>query len=283
MLCNSHVQSYGDIEYRFPIVHVGKKHSSTNPFLESPQAVPTLLTKLCNSLIGKKSGIGTIKILFCALWVTCWAMEETLGCWLFGMPIVKHPILYCAPQRGGGPAGPPPSPPPRAWGWGCDTLVGPLGCYVGASVSCHTWWSLVWSRSECNSNKNVVVGMYNTVFMVKSIVDISIWYWNITFPIYVAWKRWTSELDAPPANFRLDAVGRSRQGRLLRCGGPSQVEESHAEAAAIASEPSRRHSRTASGQTDYRIQDTRMAIAPYGDRRCSSHLSHHFRSMYEET
>ena len=38
-----------------------------------------------------------------------------------------------------------------------------------------------------------------------------------------------------------------------------------------------------SGQSDYRIQDTRMAIAPYGDRRCSSHLSHHFRSMYEET
>ena len=70
----------------------------------------------------------------------------------------------------------------------------------------------------------------------------------------VAWKRWTSELDAPPANFRLDAVGRSRQGRLLRCGGPSQVEESHAEAAAIASEPSRRHSRTAKWTTLTELQ-----------------------------
>ena len=38
-----------------------------------------------------------------------------------------------------------------------------------------------------------------------------------------------------------------------------------------------------SGQTQITIQDTRMAIAPYGDRRCSSHLSHHCRSMYEET
>ena len=31
-----------------------------------------------------------------------------------------------------------------------------------------------------------------------------------------------------------------------------------------------------------RMQDTRMAIAPYGDRRCSSHLSRQVRSMYEE-
>ena len=82
----------------------------------------------------------------------------------------------------------------------------------------------------------------------------------------VAWKRWTSELDAPPANFRLDAVGRSRQGRLLRCGGPSQVEESHAEAAAIASEPSRMHTRTAkwTNSQNYRILAWRsppMAIA----------------------
>ena len=37
-----------------------------------------------------------------------------------------------------------------------------------------------------------------------------------------------------------------------------------------------------SGQADYRIQDTRMAIAPYGDRRCSSHLSHRSDQMYED-
>ena len=37
------------------------------------------------------------------------------------------------------------------------------------------------------------------------------------------------------------------------------------------------------GQTDYKEQDTRMAIAPYGDRRCSSHLSHRSGQMYEET
>ena len=51
-------------------------------------------------------------------------------------------------------------------------LVGPLGRYVGSSVSCHTWWSLVWSRSGCNSVKNAIVGMHNTVCVVESIVDI---------------------------------------------------------------------------------------------------------------
>ena len=55
---------------------------------------------------------------------------------------------------------------------GADTLAGPLGRYVGASVSCHTWWALVWSRSGCNSMKNAVAGMYNTVFVVKLIVNI---------------------------------------------------------------------------------------------------------------
>ena len=53
--------------------------------------------------------------------------------------------------------------------------------------------------------------------------------------------------------------------------------------AAIACEPIRMHSRTAKWtNSDYKIQDTRMAIAPYGDRRCSSHLSHRSGQMYED-
>ena len=99
----------------------------------------------------------------------------------------------------------------------------------------------------------------------------------------VAWKRWTSGLGAPPANFRSDEGGRSRQGRLYWCGGPSQVEESRTDAAAIASEPSRMHTRTAKWTSRLqKIQDTCMAIAPYGDRRCSSHLSHRSGQMYED-
>ena len=71
---------------------------------------------------------------------------------------------------------------------------------------------------------------------------------------------------APPANFRLDAVGRKRQGRLYSVGGPSQVEGSYANAAAIASEPSRMHTRTAqwTNSLQYRILAWRsppMAIA----------------------
>ena len=53
-----------------------------------------------------------------------------------------------------------------------DTLVGPLGHYVGFSVSCHTWWSLVWSHLGCNSIKTGVVEMYNIISVVKLIVDI---------------------------------------------------------------------------------------------------------------
>ena len=54
-------------------------------------------------------------------------------------------------------------------------LVGLLGRCVGANVLCHTWWSLVWSRSGYNAMKNVV-GMYNTVSVVKLIVDIKYQY-----------------------------------------------------------------------------------------------------------
>ena len=90
------------------------------------------------------------------------------------------------------------------------------------------------------------------------------------------------DVDAPPGNFRRDVVGRSRQVRLLRCGGPSQVEESHANAAAIASEPSRMHTRTAkwTNVQNYRILAWRSP--PNGDRRCSSHLSHLSGQMYED-
>ena len=51
-----------------------------------------------------------------------------------------------------------------------DKLARPLGRYVGASVWCH---GLVWSRSGYNVMENAVVGMHNTVFVVKLIVDIS--------------------------------------------------------------------------------------------------------------
>ena len=83
---------------------------------------------------------------------------------------------------------------------------------------------------------------------------------------------------SPPAKFRCDVVRRSRQGRLLRCGGPSQSKESHADTAAIASEPSRMHTRTTlwAKIIEYRILAWRSP--PNGDRRCPSHLSPHVRS-----
>ena len=45
----------------------------------------------------------------------------------------------------------------RCKGGVCDTLVGPLGRYVGASESCHNWWSLELSRSGCNSIKTMLL------------------------------------------------------------------------------------------------------------------------------
>ena len=71
------------------------------------------------------------------------------------------------------------------------------------------------------------------------------------------------------------AHGRKRQGRLYTCGGPSRSKGSHAVAAAITSEPSPDALTHSTVHWTNRLQDTRMAIAPYGDRRCSSHLSHH--------
>ena len=52
-----------------------------------------------------------------------------------------------------------------------NKLTRPLGCCVGASVSCYTRCGLVWSSLGCNAMKSVVVGMYNTVSGVKLIVD----------------------------------------------------------------------------------------------------------------
>ena len=70
------------------------------------------------------------------------------------------------------------------------------------------------------------------------------------------------------------AVGRSRQGRLLSYGGPSRSKDSRAVAAAIASEPSPdAHTHRPVDNTDYRLLAWRSP--PNGDRRCSSHLSHH--------
>ena len=43
---------------------------------------------------------------------------------------------------------------------------------MGASVLCHTWGGLVWSRLGYNAMKIAVVGMYNTVFVLKLIMDI---------------------------------------------------------------------------------------------------------------
>ena len=45
---------------------------------------------------------------------------------------------------------------------------------MGASVSCHARWSLVWSRSEYNIVENDVEGVYNVVFVVTLIVNIMV-------------------------------------------------------------------------------------------------------------
>ena len=98
----------------------------------------------------------------------------------------------------------------------------------------------------------------------------------------VAWMRLPSGLDAPPANFHFDEGGRSRQERLYTVGGPSRSKESHVDMVAIASEPSWMHKHTAkwTNSQNYRLLAWRSP--PNGDRRCSSHLSHHVRSMYED-
>ena len=92
------------------------------------------------------------------------------------------------------------------------------------------------------------------------------------------------DVDAPPANFRRDAVGHKRQGRLITCGGPSQSKDSHADVAAIASEPSQMHTRTAK----WTMQITKDRILawrspPNGNRRCPSHLSHQVRPNVRRT
>ena len=76
-------------------------------------------------------------------------------------------------------------------------------------------------------------------------------------------------------------VGRSRQERLYKVGGPSQSEESHVDVVAIASEPSWMHNAhsTMDNSQNYRIIESLAWRSPSnGDRRCPSHLSHQCRS-----
>ena len=89
-------------------------------------------------------------------------------------------------------------------------------------------------------------------------------------------------VDAPPAIFRFDEGGCSQQGRLYRSGGPSQSKDSHADATAIASEPSRMHTRTAKWTMQITIQNTRMAIAPIWRSQMFITPVTSVRSMYED-
>ena len=76
-------------------------------------------------------------------------------------------------------------------------------------------------------------------------------------------------------------VGRSRQERLYKVGGPSQSKESHVDVVAIASEPSWMHNAhsTMDNSQNYRIIESLAWRSPSnGDRRCPSHLSHQCRS-----
>ena len=47
---------------------------------------------------------------------------------------------------------------------GIDTLAGSLGCYVGASVSCRTWWSLLWVAFRVQCNEKCCCGNVQYVF-----------------------------------------------------------------------------------------------------------------------
>ena len=90
--------------------------------------------------------------------------------------------------------------------------------------------------------------------------------------------------SSPPANFRCNAVGRSRQGRLIIKRWALTVE-------GIAHRRGRRSrvSRSGctraqqSGQLIYRTELLAWRSPPNGDRRCPSHLSHHFRSNVRGT
>ena len=81
---------------------------------------------------------------------------------------------------------------------------------------------------------------------------------------------------------RFNEGGRSGQERFYTVGGPSRSKESRVDAVAIASEPSWMHKHTEkwTNSQNYRLLAWRSP--PNGDRRCSSHLSHHVRSMYED-
>ena len=79
------------------------------------------------------------------------------------------------------------------------------------------------------------------------------------------------------------AVGRSRQGRLNTCGGPSQSKDRNADAAAIASEPSPDALTHSTVHWTNRLQDTRMAIAPKWRSQMFITPVTSSDQMYEET
>ena len=145
---------------------------------------------------------------------------------------------------------------------------------------------------------NVVVGIYNAVSMVKLIVYIE--YKNgtlhsllcdVVVMFFVTFrfgscrrKRGSSGMvDHPLQNsaaMQLGVIGRDGCSDAV---GPHKSKESHADAAAIASEPSWMHTCTAkwTNVQNYRILAWRSP--PNGDRRCPSHLSHHCRSNVRGT
>ena len=80
-------------------------------------------------------------------------------------------------------------------------------------------------------------------------------------------------------------VGRSRQERLYKVGGPSQSKESHVDAVAIASEPSWMHN---AHSTMDNLQSYRITSHSHGDRPqmaiAGAHRTCHINvgQMYEE-
>ena len=78
-------------------------------------------------------------------------------------------------------------------------------------------------------------------------------------------------------------VGHSRQDGCSLAVGPHSSKDSHADAAAIASEPSRTHTRTRQWTNNLQSRILAWRSPPNGDRRCPSHLSPHVRSNVRGT
>ena len=96
-----------------------------------------------------------------------------------------------------------------------------------------------------------------------------------------AWIKWYGR--SPLQNSAVMQSGVVGKDGCSDAVGPQQSKESHADAAVIASEPSRMHTRTAkwTNVQNYRILAWRSP--PNGDRGCPSHLSHHCRSNVRGT